>query len=272
MFRSRQALLVACCAVGIGGCLDHSPLQPLAGTVVVHAVINADTSDQYVIVQEVDGGTGMQKEVTGATVSITAPDGRIMAAREVTDSLEFQPRYDDARVSHVYRVSLRDYGVAPRGGDVFMLRVVAPDGRTVTGSTTVPATPSATPWPTHVDSISIRADSVPVTWSSSTYASSYELQISYATPSYRSEVLRTFVDAPFVMTKAGRDIASLYAFENDFVNDVVVLAVDANYFDYYRKSSDLLGATGMNSHLTGGVGVFGSVTRVSQRRVLAVQR
>ena len=53
-------------------------------------------------------------------------------------------------------------------------------------------------------------------------------------------------------------------------NDVVVSAVDANYYNYYRRTPDSFTGNGLISSVDGAVGLFGSVVEVRRVR-LAVQ-
>jgi hypothetical protein len=57
-------------------------------------------------------------------------------------------------------------------------------------------------------------------------------------------------------------------FERRLTHQLAVIAVDENYFDYYRRTSDVLTATGLVMHLEGGIGVFGSVVTVAARTIV----
>ena len=44
-------------------------------------------------------------------------------------------------------------------------------------------------------------------------------------------------------------------------------AVDSNYYDYYSRSADFFTGVGPVNHLSGGVGVFGSIVELKVRNV-----
>ena len=56
------------------------------------------------------------------------------------------------------------------------------------------------------------------------------------------------------------------AFVPGFDQELVLGAVDANFFDYYRSGSDPFTGTGLINHLEGGIGLFGAYVPRSARR------
>jgi hypothetical protein len=58
------------------------------------------------------------------------------------------------------------------------------------------------------------------------------------------------------------------AFVRGLTHQLAVIAVDENYFDYYRGTSDFSTATGLVMHLDGGIGVFGSLVTVATRTII----
>ena len=204
-------------------------------------------------------------------VTITAPDGRVLSASEVTDSIEFQSDYRQSRVTRVYRMTPSDLGVSFAAGQVYSLRVVTPSGRVVSGSTTIPVSPLPVGDASRVDTVHVERDSILVNWILSPTARAYELAISFHDGNYPSAltIYRAFADSGFVMSARSRFLSSLIL-RNGIVNDIAVVAVDANYYDYYRRGSDLFGGTGIINHLNGGVGVFAAIGRVNHQRVFAI--
>lgn len=265
MSRSRTLAALVLSAGLLIGCIDESLFAPYVDTLVVHAVLDVDARYQYVIVQQVDTATGTQRQVSGATVTITGPDGLAMLAREVMDSMEFQSHYRQTQVNRVYRLSLDDYGRTFAAGQQYSLRVVTPSGRVITGSTIIPVSPSLLRGANALDTLNVDVDSVVIAWTRSSYATAYEVVMEYRPGgSYEpSPFYRAFADSGFVMAPTSRGRLSYQALYNDFVNEFTVLAVDANYYEFYRRGSNLLGQSGIVNHLTGGVGLFGSVGRVS---------
>jgi hypothetical protein len=87
-------------------------------------------------------------------------------------------------------------------------------------------------------------------------ARSYELFIG----AHGRILYRTFVDTAVVIPGAALTIEGDHVFPRTEL-DVLVTAVDVNYYDYYRAQSDPF-AGAAPSHLTGAVGVFGSVVPI----------
>ncbi|HEX7981669.1 MAG TPA: hypothetical protein VF461_23875, partial [Gemmatimonadaceae bacterium] len=118
----------------VGGCLDHTPLGPGADVVVVHAVLNPTRSVQHVDVRHSGVDITVGVPVHGATVTLTAPDGTVHLASEVTS-----PSDADRQLNYDAR-----YDVSPGAlsvGTPYHLRVVTADGQITEGEAIVPATP-----------------------------------------------------------------------------------------------------------------------------------
>jgi Domain of unknown function (DUF4249) len=225
-------------------------VTPSANVVVVHAVLNAAVRDQYVIVQTTDGG--LAPPVTGATVIVATPDGRALVADEVRDSA-------NVIVSGypMYRISLDRYGLTLVPGATYRLDITLPDGRKVSGSTTMPAsTPRAVlglP-----PSFSRATDTLALAWSPVAGAAAYEVSISSEWASFNA-----FADTALVLKGDVRNSGGSAIFVSGVVSQIVVSAVDANYYDYYRRASDPLTGSGPIMRLTGAVGVFGSIVPIA---------
>jgi hypothetical protein len=85
-------------------------------------------------------------------------------------------------------------------------------------------------------------------------ASAYDVAISSARSSFEA-----FSDTTIVLLGTARSSDGTDAFLSGLVHHVVVSAVDANYYDYYRRGSDFLTGAGPIVHLSGAIGVFGSI-------------
>ena len=149
-------------------------------------------------------------------------------------------------------------------GGTYQLRVVVPDGRTVTGRTTIPnAVPSTAALPTQT--IDRDRDTVSLKWPRVASARSYQVFIRSIAGSYGLFVADTSVVLPGTMQVLtnGEDV-----FERRLSHQLAVIAVDENYFDYYRRTSDFFTGAGIVMHLNGGIGVFGSVVTVATRTIV----
>lgn len=232
-------------------CVDQTPVSPNANALVVHAVLDASTRDQYVIVQTTDGRIISQKAVSGATVVVT-PDGLALTADEIHDSTFYPRSSSEPPVASYYRISLDKYGIALLSGSTYRLHITLPDGREVTGSTTIPgSTPRAI---LNLPSTFSRGESLSLAWSRVVGASGYEVSISSSRTSYDA-----FADTSIVLPWTTESTNGSSAFAPGLAHQIVVSAVDANYYDYYRRTSDFLTGAGPITHLTGAVGVFGSI-------------
>jgi hypothetical protein len=252
--------LAALFALGGTACVDQVNFTPTAKELVVHAVLDATSRDQYVVVQAANGALRDESPVAGAIVTITTPDGRRLTADEVHDSTLFGVTAGMPRVTTAYRISLDRAGVALTPGGTYLLRVVVPDGREVTGATTIPnASPnSAAPTAMTLDR---SRDTLRLDWARVNGASAYEVFVSSSRT--RSAVF-TDTSVALLARAQNNDGASVFVAG---ANTVVVSAVDQNYYDYFRHASDPYTGTGVISHLSGGLGVFGSIVPIASRSV-----
>ena len=262
---TRLACLVL--AAATTACVQTTSVSPDANTLVVHAVLDPGAQHQFIVVQTTTGALVTQRQLTHAVVTIATPDGRTLTAVERQDSAAVSvPRCEKCsfpfpKVTTIYDVDVGAAGLVP--GGTYQLRVVAPDGRTVTGRTTIPnAVLSTAPLPTQT--IDRDRDTVSVQWSRVAGARSYQVFIRSTAGSYS-----LFADTSVVLPGTlqvldnGEDV-----FERRLSHQLAVIAVDQNYFDYYHRTSDFFTATGLVMHLDGGIGVFGSVVTIATRTIV----
>jgi hypothetical protein len=258
-------LALAAVAAGLSACIDTTSVNPDANTVVVHAVLDPGVQHQIVVVQTTTGAAAAQRQVTGAVVTIATPDGHTLTAVERRDSVAVIGLRAMAQVTTVYDVDAGGAGLIP--GGTYRLRVVVPDGRTVTGRTTIPnAVPSTTTAPTQT--IDRDRDTVSLQWARVAGARSYQVFVR-PTPGNLYSLYSLFTDTSMVLPgnvqslDTGEDV-----FERRLTHQLAVIAVDENYFDYYHRTIDDFSTTGLVMHLEGGIGVFGSVVTVATRTIV----
>ena len=258
---TRLAFLVLAASVGATACSETTVLSPNANTLVVHAVLDPAVQHQIIVVQTTTGAVEAQRQVTGAVVTITAPDGRTLTAVERRDTAAVTACCSFPAVTTIYDVDVGSAGLIP--GGTYQLRVVAPDGRTVTGRTTIPtAVPSTAPAPTLT--IDRARDTVSLQWPRVAGARSYQVFIRSTRREYS-----IFADTSVALPGTAQDIdGEPVAFVSGLTHQLAVIAVDENYFEYYRRTSDLFTGAGLVMHLVGGVGVFGSVVTVATRTIV----
>jgi len=260
-------VVAAAAAATAMGCVETTSVSPDASTLVLHAVLDPGVQHQIIVVQTTTGALAAQRQVTGAVVTIATPDGRTLTAVERQDTAAVTVPLCERcflpfpKVTTIYDLDVGGAGLIP--GGTYQLRVVAPDGRTVTGRTTIPkAVPSTGGAPTQTIDRSI--DTVSLQWSRVAGARSYQVVVRSTAGSY-SVFADTSVVLPGTMQVLGNgeDV-----FERRLTHQLVVIAVDQNYFDYYHRTSDFFTAMGLVMHLDGGVGVFGSVVTVATRTIV----
>jgi len=247
-------------AVCLAACVEDTAVTPTAHALLVHAVLDAGARDQWVIVQATDGSFAGQIAVAGATVIMTLPNGATVVAAEERDGNVAEGMQQQPVVSPVYHFALDRLGIALVPGGTYQLRVVVPDGRAVTGRTTIP---NAIP-------VFIGRDTTAFDWRHDTLtadlarvpgAARYETNIAFASGSSLSSVFSdTAVSIPgtfSVFSLVARSGAGATA-------RVVISAVDSAYYAYYRRSADPLSGIGTDGNLTGALGVFGSIVAVKR--------
>ncbi len=239
-----------------GACVDQTGITPNARTVVIHAVLDASANDQFVVVQTTTGLESQQRDATGATVIITTPSGGTVVAEQVQDTGAVTKTGVLPPVSTRYKFSFSRIGAIVPGG-TYRLHVLVPDGREASGVTTVPS----------VDPISIVSplpdfdyarDTLSLAWHASKGASAFEVYIESPRSSFSM-----FADTTASVPGRVDDSNGRPAFWPGLTHRVVVSAVDANYYDYYRRTSDFFTGRGIITHLDGAVGVFGSIVPVA---------
>lgn len=260
------------------GCeFDKETVGPGARMPVVHAVISPRISQQTILAEwllsgRVDTASGAQQPgdpirtgagepIVGATVVILAPDGDSAIAREELDGsgngkgvYRFwnAPKPDDPEFASLFLPLV--------GGQVYRLRLETTEGHVVTGQTLLPvAGPLRVPPPAQVMDRDV--DSLYMLWERVPEADRYLV----AAESPRGQ-LRIFVPHNEYLLAAsvghpGRiDVASVFL--PGFTQNVWVAAIDRNYYDYYRSTTDTTVGRSVINHLDGGIGVFGSLVLV----------
>jgi hypothetical protein len=256
----RWRALLALAAVLPVACVDQQIIAPKVDAIFVQAVLDVSTNDQYVTVETVDGTIKHQKAIPGAQVAVITPDGHTLAAEEIVDS-ETVVISPAPRVTTVYRLSLAKYGVGLIAGGAYQLRILLPDGRQVRGSTIIPRFDSALAPPTP-EPFDVSRDTLALVWPRVTGASGYEVTIS----SQRG-LFSLFADTAVSLAGDVRNV-DRRAFYAGLTHQVVVSAVDENYYDYFRRSTDFFTGEGPIGHLDGALGVFGSIVPIASRTLI----
>jgi hypothetical protein len=237
-------------AIVASGCFTRTPLEVSTSTIVVHAVLNAAQDVQVVAVQRTTGGMPLASPVDSATVTITGPDGVAMTGVEVSDSV----------LVRVYNVSLAAFHEQLVPGGTYHLTVKLKTGEEVTGTTTIPnAQPVPPPVTTGV--FNEATDTLRLSWPAVPGATSYEVRVQSAAGVY---VMYTDTTAA-VLPGTLRALEGKVVFADGLDHQVIVSAVDAAYYAYYRTNSDEFTGATVQGNLAGAEGVFGSLVIVATR-------
>lgn len=243
---------------------------------VVQAVLSRGSERQFVYVEDARIGQARpdtfitdapNQPVRDAVVTLTHPDGtQCGPAVETLPAVAERPGVYEATGLCV-----------PAPGDVIRLRVEAPDGRVVTGATTVPGARAVTVFAAgdtasaaqdflfdrdhdtlrvNADPVLARAMQVEVRRHGGLESVYYPAQ----SPLVFFAVLdRMALTLPGAIVNPFEEDSGEVVFRAGIVYDLTVAVTDTNYFDYTRSFSDPLTGRGFINHLDGGLGVFGAV-------------
>jgi len=258
----------------VGGCLDHTPLGPGSDVVVVHAVLNPATAVQHISVRHSGVALVGGRPVHDATVTLTAPDGSARSASEVATPVVEQnldARYDVAVDSLMTGVP-------------YHLRVVTADGTIIEGDAIVPAAPALRTMPEW--RLDAAKDTLRLSWPRATGVRAYEVRISQRAPQPDSTgtlvyppggdsfvvIAELLANSDTSMAIAGSARARARPAFFPGVYDVVVSAVDDNYYEYFAHQSDPYTPTPLPSSLRGGVGLFGAFVPILRQTIVVEGR
>jgi hypothetical protein len=237
-------------------------LPPAADRLLVHGVVNADSGEIAVKV----GWVNRQHQTDdSATVTITTPLGRVINLPLVTklDTTYFLFGGYGVETDRFYYVAMSAVSDSVIPGGTYTLNVVAKNGQTVTGTTTVPVGPVTVDSASGV--ISRAQDTVRLSWPRAAGDVHYEVEVSRIglATGLDADYL-AFTDTSVVLAGTMRNREDEEVFLPGGTYLVAVYVVDDNYHDYYRTITDpFSGAT--PSRLTGAVGVFGAVAPIKKR-------
>ena len=255
-----RIFLVAGLTVSLAGCLfDERVLAPKPARVAVHAVLDPDASEFYVLLEEIRPGQEEDGIVTGARVVIHGPDGDSAIGSEQGP----RGKYNFSNAP----TPIYEHEIPIRRGTRYRLRVNAPGRPQLRASTFVPA---GGPVGAVVNIRFNRdRDTMRLSWPAANGAKRYAVWISAV-----SNLFRIFVDGTSTQidSRELRDISSdLYRpFVPGARQEILVTALDTNFSDWYQSETSPFTGTGLLSHVDGGTGVFGASVRVRHVMVRTV--
>jgi hypothetical protein len=249
----------------LSGCeFDKITVDKTVPRIVVHAVLNTAAPNQVVLVERTltgaitvaDSGFNALEPiasaggdpVSGAIVEIIDSTGQSIAG--VEDAVVTPDHHGHG----VYRVPIA--GPALRFGARYQLRIHA-DTALVTAFTRIPA-PEVTSAGGITRVFNRDHDTLNVTWQGTPTARAYGVRIeSPFSPFF------LFTDSTHVRVTGG--LRNLFSSDFQrvlipgFRQDMLVTAVDSNFYDYYRTGNDPFTGSGVISRVNNGLGLFGSL-------------
>ena len=267
--RSATRLLGVGGAIALASCeLGTITVPKTTPSIVVHAVLNANATSQVILVERTLTGAIPVHDTSFNAADPIVSDGGIPvtgAQVEIIDSAgTARPAVEDLSVSTngtgagVYRV------VLPGGlrlGARYQLHIVTPQGEQVTAFTRVPF-PEFASTGALSRTFNRDHDSLVVQWKRAAAARAYALRI-------ESPFGPFFLFTDSLSFHMNGDLRNLFAsdlprvFVPGFRQDVLIAAVDSNFFDYYRTNNDPFTRSGIISRLNGALGMFGSMVTLN---------
>jgi hypothetical protein len=238
--------------------------------VVVHATLNASAGAQVVLVEHSLTGSitvpdtgfnpfdpivsGGGLPISDAHVQIIDPSGHVYTGIEDA-SIEGS----NGRGAGVYRVPLNGANLVL--GGLYHLHIETADGDDVTATTRIPRV-QARALGSLTRVLNRDHDTLDVRWNPAPGARTYAVRIEspfgpffFFTDSTRFRVTGGLRN-PFAP-----DLEHVLI--PGFHQDVVVGAVDSNFYDYYRTNNDPFTGSGIINRVSGGLGFFGSIVELT---------
>jgi hypothetical protein len=242
-------------------------------SIVVHAVLNANAGTQVILVERtLTGAIPLHDTTYNPNDPIVSGGGiPVSGARvEIVDSTGLSwPAVEDIMLSTdgqgagVYRVSL-----LIRLGMRYQLHVVTSQGEEVRAFTRVPF-PEVASTGALSRTFNRDHDSVVVAWKRVAAARAYAVRV-------ESPFGPFFLFTDSLRFRLTGELRNLFApdlqrvFIPGFRQDILVAAVDSNFFDYYRTNNDPFTGSGIISRLSGALGVFGSMVTLNSGTLTVV--
>jgi hypothetical protein len=191
--------------------------------------------------------------ISGALVEISDSSGtRIVGVEEST----FQPNGEGRGV---YAVPMPVSAL--RLGQRYKLHVHTQEGEDVTAFTRIPL-PEVSSTGGLTRTFNRDHDTLNISWDASLKARAYAMRV-------ESPYSPFFLFTDSLHVRLTGDLRNLFAGDLQrvlvpgFHQDLLVAAVDSNFFDYYRTTNDPFTGAGIISRINGGLGLFGSLVTLT---------
>ena len=268
-FGSSAALLalvaVSACELGTVAVPQSTP------KVVVHAVLNPSATEQIVFLEQTLSGapgTPGDHHTFNPNDPIETAGGVpiINALVEILDSSGVAVKGSETPVTGatvngpgVYHVPIPGHALLL--GARYKLHVHTLDGDDVTAFTRIPL-PEVTSTGGLTRTLNRDHDTLNIVWDKAPKTRAYAMRIENPFSPF-------FLFTDSLHVRITGDLRNLFA-ENiqhvlipGFHQDLLVAAVDSNFFDYYRTNNDPFTGAGIISRINGGLGLFGSLVTLT---------
>jgi hypothetical protein len=263
-----RAVPLALAALVAAGCeLSTVSVPPTTPTVVVHAVMNPSKGAQVVYLERTLTGAVHVPDlsfnpndpiasaggipISGALVEIIDSSG--------TRSLGVEVIQGNGQGRGVYFVPMPVSLI--RLGQRYELHVHTQEGEDVTAFTRIPF-PEVSSTGGLTQTLNRDHDTLNVSWDASLKARAYAMRV-------ESPFSPFFLFTDSLHVRLTGDLRNLFAGDLQHVlvpgfhQDLLVAAVDSNFFDYYRTNNDPFTGAGIISRINGGLGLFGSLVTLT---------
>ncbi len=273
----RIVAMFAIAALGASCEFGKVTVPKTEATIVVHAVLNTSATNQVVLLERsLNGAVTIPDTVfdpadpivsaggvpiTGANIEISDSSGR------VSHGIEDRVGTGSAsRGTGVYRVPIS--GSTLVSGMRYQLHVFTPEGDEATAFARVPrADVRSTGALTRT--FNRDHDALNVEWTRATSTRTYAVRV-------ESPFGPFFLFTDSTRIHLDGDLRNLFAgdlqhvFIPGFRQDVLVAAVDSNFYDYYRTNNDPFTGSGIINRITGGIGLFGAIVPLTSGTISVI--
>lgn len=263
--------MLACAgAATLASCeLATTTIPVTAAGIVIHGVLNPSASTQVILVERTLTGTKNIPDtnfdssdpiisaggiaITGATVELIDSTGKI------TRAVEDRVANISGKGSGVYRLPIS--GASLVLGGRYQLHVHTPTGEDATAFTRIPR-PATRLSGGLTRTLNRDHDVLVAQWSRVPGARSYAVRV-------ESPFGPFFLFTDSTGIRFTGDLRNIFAgnlervFIPGFRQDMLIAAVDSNFYDYYRTNNDPFTGAGIISRINGGLGLFGSMVSLN---------